>query len=82
MGVQIEKKEIITVRDDCGQVVSPGDFLMMRVGKEDVVCRFKGIEAGYFKTQHLFDDETVKYRNASIESIYHIDITTINTKED
>ena len=51
-------------------------------GKEDVVCRFKGIEAGYFKTQHLYDDETVKYRNASIESIYHIDITTINTKED
>lgn len=48
MGVQIEKKEIITVRDDCGQVVSPGDFLMMRVGKEDVVCRFKGHRGGIF----------------------------------
>lgn len=77
MPVRIEREEIVTVKDDVGVVVQPGDFIMIRAGKQDVVCRFKGIEHGYFKTQHLYDDETIKYRSSSINGIIHIDIVTI-----
>lgn len=72
MPVQIEKKEIITVKDDLGIVISKGDPVLIRIQKKDIVCRFIGINHGYFVTETLSDGIESKYRDSSIESIKRI----------
>lgn len=72
MPVQIEKKEIITVKDDHGIVISKGDPILVRIQNKDIVCRFIGINHGYFVTETLADGIESKYRDASIESIVRI----------
>lgn len=72
MPVQIEKREIITVKDDNGNVLSNGDPIMIRVQKQDIVCRFIGILNGYFVTQTLADGVENKYRQGSIEKVERI----------
>lgn len=72
MPVQIEKKETIIVKDDAGREISKGDPLVIRVQKQDIVCRFAGINHGYFVTETLLDGIENKYRYGSIEKIERI----------
>lgn len=72
MPVQIEKKEIITVKDDTGRVITKGDPIIIRIQMQDIVCRFSGINQGYFVTETLADSIENKYRCASIEKIERI----------
>ena len=72
MPVQIEKKEIVTVKDHRGIVLTKGDPIIIRVGTEDVVCRYSGIRNGYFVTETLEDAKENKYRQGSIVTVTRI----------
>lgn len=72
MPVQIDRKEVITVKDDKGTVLCKGDPIIIRVGTEDIVCRYVGIISGYFVTHTLEDDAENKYRQSSIVSVERI----------
>lgn len=72
MPVQIDRREVITVRDDNGTVLGNGDPIIIRVGTEDIVCRYVGIISGYFVTRTLEDGKENKYRQGSIVSVERI----------
>lgn len=72
MPVQVEKKEIITVKDDRGVVLTKGDPILLRIQDEDIVCRYVGILNGYFVTETLGDAKENKYRQSSIGSVVRI----------
>lgn len=72
MPIQIDRKEVITVRDDKGTILNNGDPIIIRVGTEDIVCRYVGIISGYFVTHTLEDGKENKYRQGSIASVERI----------
>lgn len=72
MPVRIDRKEVITVKDDRGVVLLKGDPIIIRVGSEDIVCRYIGIISGYFVTRTLDEELENKYRQGSIVSVERI----------
>lgn len=48
MGIRIERKEIVTVKDDLENALIKGDPIMIRMQGQDVVCRFMGNEEWIF----------------------------------
>lgn len=72
MPVQIDRKEVITVKDDKGTVLCKGDPIIIRVCSEDIVCRYVGIISGYFVTTTLDDELENKYRQGSIVRVERI----------
>lgn len=93
MPVRIDRKEVITVKDDRGVVLLKGDPIIIRVGSEDIVCRYIGIISGYFATRTLDEELENKYRQGSIVSFERISgirsypaepeaVTDIKTEED
>lgn len=66
-GISIEEKKIVEIKDSCGNVLHPGDPMMIRKGDEDIFCTFIALEGGYFKTKTADGAHENKYRVASIE---------------
>ena len=72
MGIRIERKEIVTVKDDLENALGKGDPIMIRMQGQDVVCRFMGMKNGYFVTETLDGANENKYRAGSIEACKRI----------
>lgn len=72
MGIRIERKEIVTVKDDLENALRKGDPIMIRMQGQDVVCRFMGMKNGYFVTETLDGANENKYRAGSIEACKRI----------
>lgn len=72
MGIRIERKEIVTVKDDLENALRKGDPIMIRMQGQDVVCRFMGMKNGYFVTETLDGVNENKYRAGSIEACKRI----------
>lgn len=83
MSLVITKKEIIDIEDSNGQEIYKGTPIMLRIKNEDIVCRFVGINTGYFVTETLDGAHQNKYRLGSIEKCTRISgITPYPTNED
>ena len=75
MALKVNEIVKVEVEASDGQVLREGDAIMLRVSRrtpEDVVCRFAGLSNGYFVTTTLDGQHENKYRQASIETCYHI----------
>ena len=75
MALKVNEIVKVEVEASDGQVLKEGDAIMLRVSRrtpEDVVCRFAGLSNGYFVTTTLDGQHENKYRQASIETCYHI----------
>ena len=72
MEIRIERKEIVTVKDDLENALRKGDPIMIRMQDQDVVCRFMGMKNGYFVTETLDGANENKYRAGSIEACKRI----------
>lgn len=72
MGIRIERKEIVTVKDDLENALRKGDPIMIRMQGQDVVCRFMEMKNGYFVTETLGGANENKYRAGSIEACKRI----------
>lgn len=80
--LSITKKEIVTIQDSDGFEIKPGDPIMVRVRNQDFVCRFVGIEKGYFVTKTLDDGLESKFRQVSIQKCARIEGVTLTKKEE
>lgn len=66
-GLKIEKQELLTVRGSDGSKVKIDDIVVMRTYRdEDVLCRFKGMQAGYIITETVDGETENRYRVNSI----------------
>lgn len=72
MGIRIERKEIVIVKDDLENALRKGDPIMIRMQGQDVVCRFMEMKNGYFVTETLDGANENKYRAGSIEACKRI----------
>lgn len=62
-GLKIEKQELLTVRGSDGSEVKIDDIVVMRTYRdEDVLCRFKGMQAGYIITETVDGETENRYR--------------------
>lgn len=66
-GLNIEERKIVDIKDTSGHIIRSGDRLLIRKGGEDIFCRFKALEGGYFVTETADGENENKYRVASIE---------------
>lgn len=77
-GLKIEKQELLTVRGSDGSEVKINDLVVMRTYRdEDVLCRFKGMQAGYIITETMDGKTENRYRVNSIADckvVEHIEI--------
>ena len=72
MSIAVEETKVITVKDSKGQELRKGYPIMIRIKNQDIVCRFKAIENGYFVTETLDGQHENKYRQGSIDSCERI----------
>lgn len=72
MGIKITETKVIEVLDSDGQMLKKGYPIMLRIKNQDIVCRFKAIENGYFVTETLDGKHENKYRQGSIETCQRI----------
>ena len=75
MALKVNEVVSVTVEATDGQVLKKGDAILLRVSRrtpEDIVCRYAGLSNGYFVTTTLDGQHENKYRQASIETCYHI----------
>lgn len=68
-GIQIKTKTVTDVFDSNGKPLCLGDTILIRAGKEDIACRYEGVEKQYFCTSPYASNrgEIVKYRFDSIK---------------
>lgn len=71
--LSITKKEIIEIQDANGYPIVQWTPILLRIKTEDIVCRFKGLEGGYFVTVTLDNMHENKYRLGSIEKCTRIE---------
>lgn len=71
--VNITKREVVEIEDSKGIPIIKGDPIELRIKGEDIVCRFVGIDSGYFTTVTLDGQHENKYRFGSIENCIRID---------
>ena len=67
-GLSIAEKMVVTIRDSFDNEIIPGAMILIRKQGEDILCNFKALEGGYFKTETIDGVRENKYRVASIES--------------
>jgi hypothetical protein len=72
MSIAIEETKVITVKDKNGTILRKGDPVLLRIRNQDIVCRYMGIENGYFSTETLVGDQRNQYRQGSIEDCERI----------
>lgn len=75
MALKVNEIVKVEVEASDGQILKEGDAIMLRVSRripEDIVCRFAGLESGYFVTTTLDGQYENKYRQTSIETCYRI----------
>jgi hypothetical protein len=72
MSIAIEETKVITVKDKNGTILCKGDPVLLRIRNQDIVCRYMGIENGYFSTETLEGDHKNQYRQGSIEDCVRI----------
>ena len=75
MALKVNEIVKVEVEASDGQVLKEGDAIMLRINRrapEDVVRRYAGLSNGYFVTTTLDGQHENKYRQASIETCYHI----------
>nr|WP_325300222.1 hypothetical protein [uncultured Dysosmobacter sp.] len=76
-GLNIEEKKVVTIRDSLDNEIKPGTTILIRKQGEDILCSFKALEGGYFKTETMDGAHQNKYRVASIESCKTVEAFTI-----
>lgn len=75
MGLKINEITRVEIEASDGQLLEEGDTIMLRVNRrtqEDIACKFSRLSGGYFVTTTLDGQYENKYRQASIETCYHI----------
>jgi len=76
MSISIIENKVVVIKDCNGREVTSGNTIILRIKKdrkkEDVVCRFKALEGGYFVTQTLDGEHENKYRKGSIDNCRRI----------
>lgn len=71
-GFTATRTEIVDYKDASGVPFKTGDTILIRVKKEDIVCRFVGVIEGYFTTETIDGAHTSKYRLGSIGTVTRI----------
>lgn len=82
-GINIKEIKTTRITTTDGKEIKPGDIILIGIKGQDVVCKFKEINAsGYFVTEPVVTGlKPIQYRPASITSCFKVSSLEVDVDE-